>query len=96
MSELITNYIEQVDGGLTIVNSQDCDPIAEMCKKLSLEGKTGTNEMRFAGAIPDVFVEKYCTDHGITFREFMGNDEHVRRILNDPAMAHFRVYKGRI
>ena len=82
------------DGRMTVASTQDCTAIAEACKRQSIEGVQGTNEFKFAGRIPDVFVEKYITDNNITFREFIGNRDHVKRILNDPAMAHFRIWRG--
>jgi hypothetical protein len=84
------------DGILSVNRIQDCDPIAEHCKNLSSIGADGSKEMKFAGSIPDVMVEKYCNDYGITFSEFISNKEHIKRVMNDPAMAHFRVWKGRL
>jgi hypothetical protein len=52
--------------------------------------------MKLAARIPNVIVEKYCNDNKISFREFMGNREHVRRVLNDPSLSHFRVWPGRV
>lgn len=84
------------DGVMTVASSQDCTAIAERCKRLHSEGIHGTPEMKYAGSIPDVFVNKYLTDNNITFAQFVKEPEHCRRILNDPAMTHFRVWKGRI
>ena len=41
-----------------------------------------------------MFVNKYLTDNNITFAQFIKEPEHVRRMLRDPALAHFRVWKG--
>ena len=84
------------DGILSVSRTQDCDPLAEHCKNLVSINAVGSKDIKFAGTIPDVFVEKYCNDHGILFSEFMSNKEHVRRIMNDPAMEHFRVWKGKL
>lgn len=86
--------IQVQDGRMTVASVQDCTAIAESCKRQQIEGIQGTSEMKFAGRIPNVFVEKYITDHAITFAEFIGNREHIKRVLNDPAMAHFRVWQG--
>jgi len=83
-------------GTLSIQTLQDCTPIAELCKTQQREGVTGTSEMKLAARIPDVMVTAYCNNNNITFSEFINNREHVRRIVNDPAMAHFRVWQGRI
>lgn len=84
------------DGVMTVTSSQDCTAIAERCKRLHNEGHHGTAEMKYAGSIPDVFVNKYLADNQVTFAQFIKEPEHARRILNDPAMAHFRVWKGAI
>lgn len=84
------------DGLMTVASTQDCTPIAERCQRLHNEGQHGTRDMKFAGSIPDVFVNKYLTDNNITFAQFIKEPEHARRVLNDPAMAHFRVWKGRL
>ena len=98
MSQLTNEIIKHNDGkgSLTFVSTQNCDPIAEMCKKLQREGKTGSSEMRFVGTIPDVIVEKYCNEQGITYNEFCINRVHVQRIMNNPDYAHFRIWSGKI
>lgn len=88
--------LKEEEGRLIIGLSQDCTPIAEHAKALQNAGIHGTSEMRHAARIPQVIVEKYCNDRGITFREFMNDQTHVRRILNDPDNAMFRVWKGRV
>lgn len=99
MVEVNSNIGTQVllqDGALIVNRYQDCTPIAEFCKAAHKEGLHGSSEFRHAAKIPDVMVEKYCNDNNITFAEFMQNKEHIRRVLNDPAMAHFRIWPGRV
>lgn len=83
-------------GNLIVQNVQDCTPIAEMCKRLQSQGKTGSSDMKFVGTIPAIMVEKYCIDNNVTYKDFIRNDDHVKRIMNDPAMSHFRVWKGKL
>jgi hypothetical protein len=95
MSDLQTRI--HVDGdSMTVENVQDCTPIAEYAKARNREGHHGSSEMRLAGSIPLVMVEKYCNDNGITYPEWSANKEHIRRMLQDPALAHFRIWPGRI
>lgn len=82
--------------GVTFERVQDCTPILEHATALSNEGVHGSGEMKHAARIPFVIVEKYINDHGISFAEFMGNREHVKRMLNDPSLAGFRVWKGAV
>ena len=91
-----STVIDVTDGVLTAGTVQDCDPIAEYTKALHNEGLHGSSDMKHAGFIPDVFIEKYCNDNGVTFHEFMANREHIRRVINDPALAAFRVWPGRV
>lgn len=90
---LDTSFHEQ-DGRLIIANSQDCTPIAEYAKAQHNAGFHGSSEVKHAARIPLVIVEKYCNDNGVTFTEFMTNRAHMKRIVQDPANAHFRIWKG--
>jgi hypothetical protein len=92
----IGTRIHTHDGLTSFERIQDCTPIAERCKALHNEGHTGSKDMKLAASIPNVMVEKYCNDHGILFSEWCSNPQHIRRMLSDPALAHFRVWKGQI
>lgn len=84
------------DGALVTGTTQDCTPYVERAKTMSTEGMTGSKDMRLAASIPVVLVEKYLNDNGITLQELGRSQEHQKRLLNDPALAHFRIWKGRI
>ena len=51
---------------------------------------------KYAGFLPYVLIEDYLKQKGITYAEFMQNKVHLRAMLNDPALTHFRVWKGAI
>lgn len=77
--------------------SQDVEPIIEHVKGLRGVDAVGSSEMRHAAKIPKVVIENYLRQHGISFAEFMSNTEtHARRLLNDPALAGFRIWQGRV
>ena len=84
------------DGALITGTIQDCTPIAERAKAMHNSGYTGSSEMKLAASIPMVMIEKYCNDRGITYADFSKGKEHMRYMLNDPALAHFRVWKGKV
>ncbi len=84
------------DGNLITGTVQDCTPIVEMTKAMHNEGRVGSADMRLAASIPRVLVEAYCNDAGVTFAELMQSAEHKKRLLNDPALSHFRVWAGRV
>lgn len=84
------------DGSLTTGTVQDCTAIAEHAKARHNEGYTGSGDMRLAASVPMVMIEKYCNDNGVTYAEFARSQEHKKRLLNDPALSHFRIWKGAI
>ena len=75
---------------------QQCTPIADMTRAMSNAGQHGSSDMKLAASIPLVFVEKYLNDNAITMHEFSGSPEHKRRLLGDPALSHFRIWKGKV
>lgn len=84
-------------GGESFVQrTQDCTPIAERAQALHRQGHHGSSEMKHAASIPNILIEKYCQDNGITYREWMVDPAHIRRMLADPALADFRIWKGKL
>ncbi|MEK8025015.1 hypothetical protein [Pseudaquabacterium rugosum] len=94
MEGVATRY-HAADGVVAIERAQDCTPIAEHCAALRQAGATGGADMRHAASLPAVVVERYINDKGITFAEFLRDPEHARTMLNDPALAAFRVWEGK-
>ncbi|MCP3704613.1 MAG: hypothetical protein GY954_16995 [Alteromonas sp.] len=92
-----TRYHEQ-DGNLVIERVQEVDPVLESVKqhKEVQTGKPVDGLGYFAGRIPGVIVEKYMNEFGVSYNEFICNDVHIQRILNDPEYKRFRVWEGRI
>lgn len=88
--------IHQEDGLTVFESVQDCTAIAEDAKARHREGLHGSKEMRHAASLPMVLIEKYCNDKGISFAEWMGNPVHVKTMLQDPALADFRVWGGKV
>jgi hypothetical protein len=84
------------DGALITGTIQDCTAIAERAKYMHNIGHHGSNDMRLAATVPMVMIEKYCNNNGITYQEFASGQEHKNRLLGDPALSHFRVWKGKI
>ena len=95
MSALQTQ-IHVADDVMTVVATQDCVPIAEWAKERHNTGAHGSNEFRHAARIPQVMVEKYLNDNNITYREWSTDKAHIRRMLQDPALQAFRIWKGAI
>lgn len=93
--DLSTTFKEQ-DGRLFIGRSQDCTAIAEDAKRRHNAGEHGSSEMKHAARLPNIIIEKYMNDHGVSFAEVMANPVHIKRMVEDPDNAAFRIWKGRI
>lgn len=59
-------------------------------------GETGSATFRHAAKIPFSVIEAYLASAGIDLHEFSINPVHVQRMCNDPALAGFRIWGGRI
>lgn len=92
MGNVATQFLwDEADGGKIHINRvQDCEPIIEQAKRLR-EQPRGKDGLRHVARIPEVIVEQYCNNHGITFAEFMRDNTHVERMLKDPDLSYFRI-----
>jgi len=81
---------------LTLNRLQDVEPILHRVAAMRSVGDVGTSEMKIAGIVPKVLVEDYCNRAGISLHELMVNDDHCKRLLNDPDLSAFRVWQGQI
>jgi hypothetical protein len=85
------------DGNMTVQRTQDCTPILDLCKEQQATGNVGSSEMKLAARIPNVVIENYCNVNGVSFQEVMApKSPHIKRMLNDPDLAGFRVWRGRV
>lgn len=86
----------QTDGDKFIIaNTEDVTGVLEATQRRSNEGIHGSSEMRHAASFPKSIVETYLNTTGIDLNEFMTNPAHVSRMLADPNLSKFRVWKGR-
>ena len=96
MSAVQTRFLEGADHTYQIHRSQDVTPIADFAHGMRSIGATGSKDMRHAAEIPMLVVENYMTRMGITFEEFCSEQKHGKALLNDPALAAFRIWEGRV
>ena len=94
MSAIQTRFLEGADHTYQISRTQDVEPIVGYAKSMQAAGLTGSKDMRHAAEIPSIIVENYMQRVGITFSEFCANQEHGKALLNDPALAAFRIWEG--
>lgn len=80
---------------IAIERAQDCEPIVDFAREraANAEAWSSSGELLHLAEFPAVIVERYCTERGITFEEFMRDQKtHVRALLSDPALSAFRVW----
>lgn len=92
----VVSTIALQDGALITGTTQDCTPYAERAQAMRAAGLHGSKDMRLAASVPMVLVERYCNQADIELAEFNSSQEHKKRLLNDPALAHFRIWPGRV
>ncbi len=77
-------------------NTFDAEPALERAKSLHNSGQHGSEELKHAAHIPEGLAWKYCQLKGITWNEFMADTTHIVAMLNDPDLASFRIWKGKV
>lgn len=92
----LTSYITVEDGKLITGTVQDCTPYIERAKERHLSGDHGSKDLKLAADIPDTVYLTYMAVQGIDYQELMTNPVHFKRMLNDPALKHLRIWPGRI
>lgn len=97
MPEIIERWKEEGDNLVVQRQQNGLAEHADYCRARANEGLHGpAADFKLKASIPAIVVEHYCTTNGITLREFLKNKEHIRRIVNDPALADFRIAPGRM
>jgi hypothetical protein len=73
---------------------QDCEPIVEHNKQAQNEIQKG--DFHHIGEIPNVIIEKWMNEEGISYREIMApGSEFVKKKLRDPDWAWLRATSKR-
>lgn len=80
-----------------IYREQDCEPIVKEVKAIKevSDGRGKTSLGYFVGRLPAIIVEQYCNENNVSFQDFINDDTHVKRILNNPDFKKFRVWEGK-
>ena len=87
----IHTQIHTTDRGLIVERRERFEGLVDTCQALHNAGLHGAKDMPLYAHVPAVLVEDYLNRTGITFAEFMAEQAHIKRFLNDPALAYFRV-----
>lgn len=77
--------------------AQDVEPLIDQLAELrnTTTGKSASGELYHVGDIPAVVIEQYLNENGVRWAEFIRDDTHIKRILQNPDFAKFRVWEGR-
>lgn len=92
-----TEIVDIDNGKITMRRSQDVEPVLEDVKRRQSMGalkSSGPDGGWHLAEFPMAIIERYCNDAGVTFKEWMRNPDHVKRMLRDPALSGFRVHTG--
>lgn len=79
-----------------IVHTEHFDGLLDHVAELRNSGQHGSKEMRHVAEIPGIMIDDYCHKLGISFQEFFAEQKHMKALLNDPALAYFRVAPGKV
>lgn len=91
-----TSQTMEPDGTIVVHRRQFVADHVDYCKARANEGHHGFSDFKLKASIPVTVIEAYCRNTGITLREFQRNKEHIKRMVNDPALADFRIAPGRM
>jgi len=89
-------HTDEQEGTLTLYKEQDVTSLLDHLADQRNSGYTGSADMKFVGTIPPLVVENYLNEAGVTMQEFLKDDIHIMRIMNDPDYKHLRVWQGRM
>ena len=94
--EVTHKAVQHEDGAITVLGSQDVEPILEWCKERSRTNQTWSEsrELKLAAVFPRILVEAYMAAKGIDFNEFITNPVHANNMRNDPALKDFNIEKN--
>ena len=82
--------------GVIVDHTEWFPGLLDTVKHLHNTGQHGPLDMRVLMHIPGVLIEDWCNKQRVSFDQFTRDEELRRRFLNDPALADFRIYKGRV
>lgn len=93
-----TSFIESADDSDSLIIRHDMqfDGLVDLAKSMSNEGIHGSHEMKLVALFPPGLPEKCCEQWGISWAEFWSDPKWIKRMLNDPDLAYFRVAPGRV
>lgn len=94
MSEVITRpVVDRATGKIAIERVQDVEDIIERNKQRQNERQDTRNGWHMLAEIPNIMIEKWIVEDGVSYRELMspdGMERIIKRKLRDPDYAWLR------
>jgi len=94
-------WLEDVDANheaiIHAVDKSDLDLIADHCKALHNDGHDkNTVGDKLCMRADGFTIQKWCNDHGITWKQFFRDQAIQKRFIEDPDNSAFRIWKGKL
>ena len=91
-----TTFHDVGDDTFVINRVQDATKFLDYAHAVRTADVKHSDDMKEAAFFPDAVVENYIATNGITWHEFLTNQDHVKRMLNSPDLSGFRVWEGKV
>ena len=87
----ISSQFKVDSGGFGVKLTQDVEPILKEVEQYRQANPRRPKGFYKKASFPMVLVKAYMFDKGITFDEFINNEEHIKNMMKDSALSKFRV-----
>ncbi len=87
----ISSKFKVDSGGFGVKLTQDVEPILKEVEQYRQRNPNKPKGFYKKASFPMVLVKAYMFDKGITFEEFLHNEEHIKNMIKDPSLSKFRV-----
>lgn len=92
-----TEFVQNPDADETVaIHQMRFDGLVDLAQSMSNEGIHGSKDMKLVALFPPGLPEHCCNVWGITWAEFWSDQKWIKKMLNDPMFANFRVAPGRV
>lgn len=92
-------WIEDIDDEhmafVHATSGDDLDTLATYCREAGDAHRAG-GDLKHVASVDSAVIIDWCNKRGITFQQFMRDQDLLTKFLDDPVNAPFRVWKGRV
>lgn len=91
-----TEFISQDDYTVVKQTVHGLSDLLEYNHALRESKSYGDKDMKLVGHIPGEVLQQYCMVNNVPWDQIFSDPTHIKRIMNDPDLAYFRVAPGRV